>query len=113
MSADEQPLDHASVEDKPSGDSSELEENLTARSTWMRFVFMLVVMAMYAVSRPIVFAVVVLQFLWVLLSGESNKRLAELGHSLAVYTCQIIDYLTYNNDTRPFPFDSDWPSAGQ
>jgi hypothetical protein len=34
-----------------------------------------------------------------------------LGQALATYTYQIIRYLTFNTEERPFPFDSDWPAG--
>lgn len=91
------------------GDPPDIEANLKNRSTWRRLVFMLIVGAIYAVSRPVVGAVVALQFLWVLFSGEVNARLVALGHSLALYSAEVIDYLCYATDERPFPFDKDWP----
>jgi len=111
MSAEDQPRDHVSVDEETPASNSDIEENIKSRSTWVRLFFMLVVFAIYAVSRPIVFAVIVLQFFWVLLTAETNKQLSIFGHSLAVYTCEIIDFLTYNSETKPFPFDNDWPSS--
>jgi len=70
---------------------------------------MSVVVILYAVSRVVVTAVVLLQFFSVLLSGETNKPLGIFGQSLATYTYQIISYLTFNTEQRPFPFDLDWP----
>ncbi len=89
----------------------DLERNLKSRSTWMRLVFMIVVVFLYGVSRVVVGAVVVLQFFWTLFTGQPNVRLAELGQSLATYTYQIICYLTFNTEQRPFPFDLDWPTG--
>jgi hypothetical protein len=86
------------------------EENVKSRSTWLRLVFMIIMVVLYGVSRVVVGAVVVLQFLWVLFTGSINKKLEQLGQSLATYTYQIIRYLTFNTDERPFPFDSDWPT---
>ena len=111
MSADEQPRDHVTGDEKNSGDDSELEQNIKSRSTWVRLLFMLIIALIYAVSRPVVIAVIILQFLWVLFTAETNKKLAVLGHSLALYTCEIIDFMTYNSEAKPFPFDSDWPSG--
>jgi hypothetical protein len=68
-----------------------------------------VVVILYSVSRVVVSVVVLLQFFWVLLSGETNKPLEKFGQSLATYTYQIIRYLTFNTEERPFPFDLDWP----
>ena len=89
--------------------SRPIEENIKSRATWLRGLFMLVFVFIYALSRLVVGAVVLLQFLWVLFTGEVNERLRGLGQSLADYTSQIIRYLTYNSERRPFPFDEDWP----
>jgi hypothetical protein len=52
-----------------------------------------------------------LQFLYVLFTTETNKQLREFGHSLALFTCESIDFLTYNSESKPFPFDNEWPSG--
>lgn len=117
MSTEYPPRDHAPGDEDydpaPDPDSETgsrpIEENIKSKSTWLRGLFMLVFVAIYAVSRFVVGAVVLLQFLWVLFTGEVNPRLKVLGESLAVYTSQIIRYLTYNTERRPFPFDDDWP----
>ena len=98
MTIDQPPRDHAT----PDTDDKErdFEDHVKSRSTWTRFLFMLVFIALYAVSRLVVFATVVLQ---------ANAKLTVLGHSLAIYTAELIDFLTYNTDVRPFPFDRDWP----
>lgn len=115
MSTEYPPRDHAPGGYDPATDpdsetgSRPIEENIKQKSTWLRGLFMLVFIFIYALSRFVVGAVVLLQFLWVLFSGEVNQRLKVLGQSLAVYTSQIIRYLTYNTEQRPFPFDDDWP----
>ena len=91
--------------------SRPIEEHLKARSTWVRLVFMIVMSVCYAVARLVVGVVVVLQFLHVLFTGQTNPRLKDLGLSLARYVYQIVEYLTFNTETRPFPFDAEWPDA--
>jgi Flp pilus assembly protein TadB len=85
--------------------------NIKSRYTWLRLFFMLVVVLLYGVSRIVTGAVVVLQFFWLLFTGKTNKRLQNLGQALASYTYQIILYLTFNSEKRPFPFDTDWPAG--
>jgi hypothetical protein len=106
------PPDH--VRDDPSVErehgETRIEENIKSRSTWLRLLFMILFLALWSISRVIVFAVVVLQFFWVLIGGETNSRLAELGQSLATYSYQIVQYLTFNTEEQPFPF-SDWPNG--
>ena len=93
-----------------SAEESQLAKNLKSKSIWMRLLFMLVITFLYYVSRIIVGAVVVVQFFWVLFTGETNQKLQVFGKSLATYTNQIILYLTFNTEERPFPFDMDWPN---
>lgn len=92
-------------------EESPLERNIKSRSTWLRLFFMLVVILLYGVSRVVLGAVVLVQFFFVLFTGQGNAGLRQLGQSLATYTYQIIRYLTFNADERPFPFDLDWPSG--
>jgi hypothetical protein len=115
MGNEEQPRDHAGAGDDGGPDldggpeRSDIEDNLKARATWLRLLFMIVLAFIYGLSRIVLGAVVVLQFFWVLFTGETNARMLRFGHSLATYTYQIVLYLTYNSDERPFPFDLDWP----
>lgn len=103
--ADEPPRDYASE----TGTRPAFEQHIKARSTWLRLLFMLVFVVFYAVSRIVVTVVVIVQFLHVLFTGETNPRLKEFGHALAAYTYQILLYLTFNSEVRPFPFDEEWP----
>lgn len=95
-------------EDKQESSKS-FTSNIKSRTAWLRLFFMLVVVLLYGVSRIVTGAVVILQFFWVLFTGGTNKQLRELGQALATYTYQIILYLTFNSEQRPFPFDTDWP----
>jgi hypothetical protein len=88
-----------------------VEQHLKSRSTWLRLVFMIVMAVLYAISRIVVTAVIVLQFLHVLFTGDKNRQLTTLGQQLATYTYQIVVYLTFVSDVRPFPFDAEWPNG--
>ena len=88
-----------------------IRENVKSGSTWLRLFFMLVVAFLYGVSRVVVTAVVVLQFFWVLFTGSRNEALLEFGQSLATYTYQVVAYLTFVTEERPFPIDAEWPEG--
>lgn len=109
MNRDEPSPDPESAGEKDQG--KPFKSHVQTRSTWLRLFFMIVVVLLAAVSRVVVGAVVVLQFFYVLFTGETNKRLERLGQSLATYTYQIVRYLTFNTEERPFPFDADWPAG--
>ena len=106
--ADESPEDTG---EPASRDAGQLEQNLKRRSTWLRLLFMGVFVALYMITRIVFGAVVVFQFLWVLFTAETNKQLTELGQSLATYTYQIMRYLSFNSEDKPFPFSAEWPKG--
>jgi D-alanyl-lipoteichoic acid acyltransferase DltB (MBOAT superfamily) len=85
-------------------------ENLGNGQTWLRGIFMLLFVLIYSVTEVIVLVVVVLQFLFVLFSGQQNTRLREFGEGLSVFVYQIMSYWTYNSEEKPFPF-AQWPGG--
>ena len=95
--------------DNSSERPSELEQNLRASSTWLRLVFMIVIGICHELARLVGAVIVLLQFLHVLFTGKPNARLLEVGLSLAQYVYQVVEYLTFNTEVRPFPFDAEWP----
>lgn len=111
MTTSDQPMDHA----PPSADSggrseqSELEKNVKMGSTWLRLFFMIIFAFLYGLSRLVTAAVVVVQFFHVLFTGETNVQLKTFGHSLAIYSYEVVDYLTFNSETKPFPLGAAWP----
>lgn len=93
--------------DRISEDSSEYYKD---RSTWIRGLFMLLFMTLFNVAAVVVGAVAVLQFAWKLIAGATNPRLLRFGEDLGRYFYQIMRFLTFNTEEKPFPF-ADWPSA--
>ena len=110
MSDDNPSVDHAMIDDDDK--ATPIEEHLKSRSTWLRLVFMLVFWVLAGVTTFVASVVIVLGFFWMLFTGETNARLKQVGKSIAAYIYQIISYLTYNSDDKPFPF-GEWPSADQ
>jgi hypothetical protein len=109
MSDSNPPADHVIGDDNDSG--VPIEENVKSRSTWLRLVFMLVFYVLATVASAVCTVVVVLGFLWVLFTGEKNRHLQQAGQVIAAYIYEIIRYLSYNTDERPFPFDRELPAA--
>ena len=108
MGDDNPAVDQVAVEDT---DGSKLEENLKSRTTWVRLLFMAVFCVLISLASLVGSVVVVLGFLWMLFNGEVNRQLQQTGQSLASYIYEIVRYLTFNSETKPFPFGADWPSG--
>lgn len=109
MSSDNPPVDDVVVDDAPSG--KQFEENLKSRATWTRLLFMVICYVLVSIAAFVGSFVVVLGFLWLLFTGEVNRQLQQAGQSLAAYIYEIIRYLTFNTDDRPFPLGNEWPSG--
>jgi hypothetical protein len=107
VSNDNPTIDQVAVEDT---DSGKIEKNLKSRATWLRLLFMCIFGLLASLASLVATVVVVLGFLMVLFTGEVNRELRELGQGLASYLFQIVRYLTFNTDDKPFPFGSPWPS---
>jgi len=101
-------VDQVAVEDT---DDGKLEENLKSRTTWLRLLFMCIYGMLASLAGMVGSVVVVLGFLWVLFTGEVNRQLQQTGQGIASYMYEIIRYLTFNSEKKPFPFGSGWPSG--
>jgi len=113
MTTNDQPMDHVPHEGMAGEKSapSDLEKNIKSRTTWLRLFFMIILAFLYGLSRLVIMAVVVIQFFHLLLQGDKNQSLLAFGHSLAIYSYEVVDYLTFNREEKPFPFDAEWPTA--
>lgn len=90
--------------------STSITEHLTARPTWIRGLFILLFAIIYRVAGVVLAAVAIVQFGFVLFTGQRNERLLGVGESLGRFYYQVARYVTFNTEERPFPF-SDWPGA--
>ncbi len=94
--------------------SDELEEivdNIKKSSAWIRVLFMLVfAAALYFIILPLILVLSIAQALFSILTGDSNANLRYFSATLELYISQIINFLTYNSEEKPFPF-SDFPEV--
>ncbi len=86
------------------------ETNLTNKNTWKRVLYMLLFALAYSVAEFILMAVVIAQVLFKLITGDINDNLKILGKQAALYIYDVMSFLTFNTETKPFPFSS-WPDG--
>jgi len=87
----------------------DLKQNLTASETWTRGFFILLFVFLLVIARVVTGAVVVIQFLFTVFTGQTNDNLRYFGASLASFIYQTLLFVTYNSDDKPFPF-APWPT---
>lgn len=91
-------------------DNETLKSNLTSGEHWLRLLYMLLFAVVLYVAAIVVGLVIVVQFLFALISGKANDNLKQFGGSLSRYIFQVLRFMTYNREEKPFPF-SDWPES--
>lgn len=75
---------------------------------WLRLLYMVGFYIVYKVSELVVLVVVVLQAIVSTFGSAPNERLTEFGGSLAIYIAQIVKFLSFAGEMKPYPF-AEWP----
>ncbi len=90
--------------------NDEIKQKILDKNTWLRGLYMLLFILISGVARFVIAVVVLFQFVSVLLTGNANAQLLTLGQNLSTYIYQITLFLTFNSESRPFPFGA-WPDG--
>ena len=85
-----------------------IKHNLTTPDHWLRALFMVLFVILLEVAGVVMLATIVLQFLFAIISGGPNENLRQLGSQIASYIYQVLQFLIYNTEEKPFPF-AEWP----
>jgi len=89
----------------------EIVGNLRQPSAWVRIVFMLgFALVLYLLIAPVILIIMIAQALFSVITGTANANLRYLGGAVAKYVFQILEFVSYNSEIKPFPF-SDFPST--
>ncbi len=89
---------------------NEMKSSLTAADTWTRGLFMLLFVVIYSIAEFVLGAVVFFQFIHVLATREINERLRAFTTDVSVFIYQILQFLTFNSEVKPYPF-APWPDG--
>jgi len=73
-----------------------------------RLLYMLLFIICYNIAEIVVVAVVIFQFLHLLIFRERNENLLKFGAELSRYIYLVLQFLSFNSDDKPFPV-GDWP----
>jgi len=87
---------------------AQTKTNLADKGTWLRVIYMILFAVIFNVAELVTGVVVVIQFLFKLVTGKANAQLQNFGQNLATYFQQMVGFLTYHTEDMPYPF-GDWP----
>ena len=82
----------------------DVKENVKNVDTWMRGLFIIIFGVIFYVLIGIIWLLVIFQFLTKVITGKLNEQLEKFSTGLTQYTQQILDYVTFQSEVRPFPF---------
>ena len=84
------------------------DRNTGVMNQGIRAVFMLAFWIASRVALAIVIALALFQLICTVITRSPNEKIIRFGRNLGAYLSQIVNFLTYNTDQKPWPFQ-DWP----
>lgn len=99
---------HAGTENPTQQRNSVVTPN-EAGSPWVRLLYMLLFALILSLVETIVYLTAFTALLFHLFSKSIPEELLAFGRGLGRYAGQVINFLSYNTEKHPFPFNS-WPS---
>ncbi len=83
------------------------KKNITSSSIWVRGFFMILFYIVGYIIRFLVVLISIFQFIYTICTGKPNGKLIQFGSGLANFVYQIVMFITFNTETKPYPF-SEW-----
>jgi len=90
--------------------SSIPEPGWRQESFWLRVVFVVFYFWCIQIALFFTLCLALLQGAVLLFGDQPNSKLQVMSHSLALFTRQVLDYVMFVSDTKPYPF-TDWPDG--
>ncbi|HQR73257.1 MAG TPA: DUF4389 domain-containing protein [Sulfurovum sp.] len=75
-----------------------------------RVLFTLLYLIIGRVIAMVIFVIAITQFIYLWVSGEPNDKILEFSGRLSEYSKQIVAYVSFNTDEKPWPV-GDWPTV--
>ena len=88
----------------------EIETNQQPKADLARVLYTILYLIIGRFISMILFVIAVCQFIYSWLIGEPNDKLLHFTSGLAEYSKQLVSYIGFNSDERPWPV-GEWPSV--
>ncbi len=79
-------------------------------SIWIRGLYMLLFAVIAHIAELVIGLVMLVQFILKAFTENTNHNLLSFGNQLGKYVLEIVQFLTFNTEEKPFPFNT-WPKA--
>jgi len=88
--------------------NEDFKKMLSSKDKWVRALYMLLFLIIFMIARCIVYVIIAIQFLMTLFTNKAHHKTLDFSEHLNTYIRQILMFLTYNSDEKPYPFGQ-WP----
>ena len=82
---------------------------MSTHSRWVRALFLVFFLIAFGLGESVLGLLTIVQFLWLLATGEPNRVLRRFGASLARWFAEVVRFLSGASDEKSFPW-KDWPA---
>ena len=83
-----------------------------ASESGLRLLFIILFGGILYIAIILTFVLVVFQLGHKFITGSPNPKLQNFARDLTMFMHRVLDYLTFNSEQKPFPFD-EWPSENK
>ena len=88
-------------------ETTKFNAKANAINVGIRLLFAILFCVIFYLSIVVLIAIIVFQFGYMLITGKRNEKINEFSAGMNLYVYDILQYLTYRSDRKPFPF-GDW-----
>lgn len=88
----------------------EIETNEREKPGIVRALYILLYLIIGRFISMVLFVIAITQYIYSWLTGEPNDKILYFTEGLAVYTKQLVSYVGFNTDEKPWPL-GDWPDV--
>ncbi len=89
--------------------ADKLTDKLAVKDKWIRLIFMILyAIVVYWVAILVIAIITLFQFIYTLFVGKPLHTLVPFSRSLSEYIKEVLGYITYVTEAKPFPFKP-WP----
>ena len=85
-------------------DTEELKENVFNQGKWLRLLWLVLFSFIYWWAAVVLYVIGILQFLFNLFTDSPNSSLSEFAALFREWMVQIINFVTYQEKDKPYPF---------
>ena len=88
----------------------EIETNEREKPGLARALYILLYLIIGRFISIVLFVIAITQYIYSWLTGEPNDKILYFTEGLAEYTKQLVSYVGFNTDEKPWPL-GDWPDV--